>query len=170
MRYLLAALSAYASLSIALERVVPRALAECFLGIERDLLVAGEPFKVSLTLTSWLSPVVDVLGVELAGSEGVSVVNLKTSRRGASLRVDVVASARVGLHEISEVRVVARLKTYTTSLRFVVKVGASLRVVPRVDTAVVPPRAGVPYDVGLSLTGIAGSGTQFYGNREYRPG
>ncbi|MCX8185237.1 MAG: DUF58 domain-containing protein [Sulfolobales archaeon] len=169
-RYLLAVLTAYTSLSVVLERVIPKARAECFLGVERDLLVASESFTISVVLTSWLSPAVDVSEAKLTGSMGVSIVSLKTSRRGGSLRVDLAALARVGLHRVSDVQLVARVKAFALVFRVIVKADLVLRVVPRVDAAVSLSRAGVPYDIGLSYTGRIGSGTQFYGNREYRPG
>ncbi len=169
-RCALAVTSAWASVLVTLERTIPRARILGHLEIEKDVVIAGEPFKVSIDLSPWVFPLTRVLRVELAGSRGVLVLEASSKREGDSLRTTLMVFCMVGSHRIEEVALRVRLAALATTLDVVLRTGTTVRAVPRVGEAPVSTSAGAPYDVGLSSVGRPGPGTQFYMNREYRPG
>ncbi|MEM4435310.1 MAG: hypothetical protein QXP10_04460, partial [Sulfolobales archaeon] len=94
-KYIVAFLAAYTSVSLAIERVVPRASVLSRLEIEKDLVVAGEPFLVSVTIVSWIIPLVEVSQVVFSGSSGILVSKVKTARDRNSLSIVAEVVCRV---------------------------------------------------------------------------
>lgn len=169
-RYLVAAVAAYVTISVALERVIPRTKALGHLKIERDIVTAGEPFRISVSMMLWIVPLIEVSQVVLEGSNGVSISRVSTTKELGSLNIDVWAVCRVGTHRISELQVYARLRVLAMTLRASLIANVTVRAVPKLDEAVMLRGAGAPHDIGLSSIGKPGPGSQFYMNREYKPG
>ncbi len=169
-RCALAAVSACASALATLERALPRARVSGRLEVERDVLVAGEPFSISIALSPWFLPMAKVFRAELAGSRGILVLTTKSRREGGSLRASLEVVCMVGSHRVEEIILHVRLAALATTLRVTLRADVAVRAVPRVSDVLATASAGTPYDIGLSSTGRPGPGTQFYMDREYRPG
>ncbi|MEM4542911.1 MAG: DUF58 domain-containing protein [Sulfolobales archaeon] len=169
-KYIVAFLAAYTSVSLAIERVVPRANVLSRLEIEKDLVVAGEPFLVSVTMVSWIIPLVEVSQVVFSGSSGILVSKVKTARDRNSLSIVAEVVCRVGTHSVNEVVVYAKLRALAITLRAYLRVNSVIRAVPKLDEVRTYYSTGSFYDIGMKSIGKPGPGTQYYMNKEYRPG
>ncbi|MEM2308755.1 MAG: DUF58 domain-containing protein [Sulfolobales archaeon] len=169
-KYAVAALAVYASVSVTFERAVPRVRALSYLSIEKGVVVAGEPFLASVTIVSWIIPFIEVSQVMFEGSSGVMVLKVRTARNRRSLSIVAEVICRVGTHNITEVTVYAKLKALAITLRACLGVNSIIRAVPKLDEVGIHYSAGSFYDVGIKSIGKPGSGTQYYMNKEYKPG
>lgn len=169
-RYLLAISMVYTSLALLLERVASRALVFGELATEDEVLFSGEPFQLTVELRSWLLILASVLRVDLLSDSGVSVTEVRYEKSPEVLRLHISITARVGTHEVAGIRIYARLMTLITEVEVTLVKRVVLRAMPRISESILTVGGGTPYDIGTSRVGVSGTGTQFYGNREYVPG
>lgn len=169
-KYLLATGIAYSSLALLLERVASRALVLGEVAAKNDVLFSGEPFQLTVELRSWLLSIASVLRVDLLSDSGVSVTEVRYEKTLEVLRLRISAIARVGIHEVVGVRIYARLMTLITEIEITLVKHLVLRAMPKISENMLTASGGTPYDIGTSRVGVPGSGTQFYGNREYEYG
>jgi hypothetical protein len=169
-RYSLAAGTAYTSLALLLERAAPRAHVYGEAIAEGGVVFSGEPFQLTVSVSSWLLPLVSVSRVDLLSDSGISVTGIEYEKSLEVLRLHISAVARVGTHEVVGVRIYVRLRTLVTAAEITLVRRLMLRAVPKVSEGVFGVGGGAPYDIGTSRVGTPGSGTQFFGSREYRYG
>jgi len=170
-RYALALLLTYTSLSLALQRSVGRAYVLYEFGEGEVVVVEGDVVELTLRLGSWLLAVSRVSSISVHGDCGLRLSSFTVRREGASaIAVHASVEALVGTHAVRGVTVELKLAPAPIVASVTVPVSTTIRVVPRVGGRVALARGGAPYDIGLRSVGRPGTGTTFYGTREYRPG
>jgi uncharacterized protein (DUF58 family) len=170
-RYALAALLPYASLALALQRSAGRVYVLYEVSGGEVVTVEGEVVELSLRLSSWLLALSRVSSLSIHGDCGLRVSSFRVRREGLSaIAVDALLEALAGTHVVRGVTVKLRLLPVPLVASVTVPAATTVRVVPRVGSRVAVARGGAPYDIGLRSIGRPGTGTTFYGTREYRPG
>jgi len=157
--------------SLALQRSVRRVYVLYEVSEGEVVVVEGDVVELTLRLSSWLLAVSRVSSLSTQGDCGLRLSSFTVRREGASaVAVHTNVETLVGTHVVRGITVELKLIPAPIVASLTIPVATTIRVVPRVSGRVALARVGAPYDIGLRSVGRPGTGTAFYGTREYGPG